>query len=59
MKIMLIALQKISDQYDFIILLFAHTTRKGWLTDVFYACQININKVLSQKRQNYIQLIYT
>lgn len=50
---MLIALGKISDQYDFLILLFAHMTGKGWLTDVFYASQININGVLSQKRENY------
>lgn len=28
-KIMLIALGKISDHYDFLILLFAHMTRKG------------------------------
>lgn len=50
---MLIVLGKISDQYDFLILLFAHMTKKGWLTDVFYTCQVNINEVLSQKRQNY------
>lgn len=48
---MLIALGKVFDQCDFLILLFAHMTRKGWLQMFSYACQININKVLSQKRK--------